>query len=79
MGKLKVPKQFCRKKPGDEVRLFFRTGQEHLGTQIYEMFYRIVEFYPFIILCVDESGFNRCFGYWEFRCRLSKIDTMKMK
>lgn len=75
---LEIPRSYCGKSPGDYVCLFFRTGQEHLGTRIYERFYRVIKFYPFIVLCTDENGFRRCFSYWEFRTRLNKLDTMRM-
>ena len=79
MVRIKVPGRFCGKKPGDWVRLFFRTGADQLGEKIYERFYRVVKFYPFIVHCVDEEGYNRCFGYWEFRMRLSVKTVMRMK
>lgn len=37
--------------------------------------YRVIEYYPFVVLCEDRSGFRRCFGNWEFRKRQTgKVD-----
>ena len=39
--------------------------------------YRIVKYYPHIVLCRDAHGFTRAFGRWEFRKRQKgKVDTM---
>lgn len=31
--------------------------------------YRVLKYYPFVVLCEDKKGFKRCFGNWEFRRR----------
>lgn len=31
--------------------------------------YRVIHYYPFIVHCIDDRGFNRGFGNWEFMKR----------
>ena len=40
--------------------------------------FRVVQFFPHIVHCIDKHGFNRCFTNWEFQARQQKlIDGIK--
>lgn len=40
--------------------------------------YRVVRYFPHVVMCQDRRGFIRCFGSWEFQRRQKgRLDSIK--
>lgn len=54
-----------KKEVGSQVRLaMYNTEQGWVWKS-----YKVKNYFPFVVHCVDEYGINRCFTYWEFKRR----------
>jgi hypothetical protein len=54
-----------KKEVGSQVRLAIYTVEQGWKWKMY----KVLNYFPHVVHCIDEYGINMCFTYWEFKGR----------